>query len=369
MSETKPCLVRNKFFKSFTYKSFYIVILFLSYNYDASAQCCSGGGGGASAIAGDFASGVLLKNQLEFNVNFQHTHTEQFFDGTSKMDVEKYLDLGGGNYLTGFDNNYLYSRIAYGISDKLTFSVETGYYLNKTEFRKNYLVNTIKSKGITNLILFPRYNVYLKKTEKYKTEITIGVGQKIPLGSYNDSVLVFTQTNGREEKDRKSPAIQLSSGAKDFLYSASFSRRFIPLKFSLSLNAFYIMKGWNPMKEKFGDYTSVSLSATKSVAQNLSLIVQLKGENTGVRQIQKEYIKDIMSEANLPENSGNFKLFIVPRLIYNINGPFIKNGALFLSSELPVYQNVNGIQLGSQINLSFGVLLRIQMKKNDKEDL
>ena len=52
MNEKKLCLVKNKFFKSFAYKSFYIVILFLSYNYDAGAQCCSGGGGGACHLAG-----------------------------------------------------------------------------------------------------------------------------------------------------------------------------------------------------------------------------------------------------------------------------------------------------------------------------
>jgi hypothetical protein len=358
MTKTKLCLVRNKFFKSFTYKSFYIVILFLSYNYDAGAQCCSGGGGGSSAIAGDFASGVLLKNQLEFNVNFQHIHTEQFFEGTSRMDVKEYLSLPS-NYLTGFDNNYLYTRMAYGLSDKLTLSVETGYYLNKTEFREGYLVDTIESKGITDLILFPRYNVYLKKTEKHHTEITAGMGLKIPLGLYNDSVLVWTDTYGIETYDTKSPAIQLSSGANDFLFSASFSRRFIPLKFSLGLNAFYIMKGWNPMQEKFGNYASVSLSATKNIVKNLSLIVQLKGEHIGVKQTQKDW----MSAANLPENSGNSKLFIVPRLIYNINGPFIKQGALFISSEFPVYQNVNGIQLGSQINLSFGVIYRFLTKE------
>jgi hypothetical protein len=63
-----------------------------------------------------------------------------------------------------FDNlysNYLYGRLAYGVSQKLTMSVESGYFLNKTQYglQKN---DTIRSSGIADLIIFPRYNLFTR---------------------------------------------------------------------------------------------------------------------------------------------------------------------------------------------------------------
>lgn len=147
-----------------------------------SQGCCSGGSG--SPIAGGASQGVLQERQFEIAPNYQYTGTNKFMVGDK--DTTKLFD-----YLF---SNYLYMRFAYGVTDRFTMSIESGYFFNKTQygFQKS---DTIKSSGIGDLIIFPRYSVYTRNTEKTRTEITLGMGMKIPLGKHNDSTLVFTDQN------------------------------------------------------------------------------------------------------------------------------------------------------------------------------
>ena len=76
-------------------------------------------------------------------------------------------------------------------------SVESGYFINKTQIGINR-VDTFASKGFGDLILFPRYDVLNRTTETRRTEITLGLGLKIPLGMHDDSTVVYTnQTTGK----------------------------------------------------------------------------------------------------------------------------------------------------------------------------
>src|SRR5687768_9246970 len=100
------------------------------------AQCCAGGGG--SPIAGGSSQGVLQKYQMEINTNFQYINTNTFYRGDSR---------DTGLYFDSFRSHYLYTRLAYGITKDFTMSVETGYWLNKTQVELHQS-DTIESSGI-----------------------------------------------------------------------------------------------------------------------------------------------------------------------------------------------------------------------------
>ena len=339
--------------------TFLLTTVFLFGNYQLLvAQCCSGGGGGASSLAGNFAQGVLAKNQFEINMNFQHTNTQKFMTGNSRMEMEDYHALASNNYLHGYNNNFLYTRLGFGLTDKLTLSVETGYYLNKTEYRRGYLVDEASSTGFSDLIIFPKYNVFYRKTEKHTTEITLGMGIKIPVGSHNDSILVYTDSvSGVEWYDTKSPSIQLSSGSNDFQFFGSVSRRFIPLKMGISLSSFYIHKGRNPDGGKYGNYFSTSLFAMKDILPNFVGVAQFKSEVTGTKT-KPPGLENVVSSADLAANSGSIKFMFVPRLVYTLKCRL----SFFVFTEIPMYQYVTGIQLASNLNAVLGVSFRTSPK-------
>ncbi|MCX6292019.1 MAG: hypothetical protein NT126_09685, partial [Bacteroidetes bacterium] len=141
----------------------------------AQAQCCSAGGG--CPIAGGASQGVLQEHQVELNANYQYVSTTKFLNG----------DSPDKNFLDRYSSKYEYFRLGYGVSPDFTFSVESGYYFDKTQVGLNNR-DTISTKGWGDLILFPRYDVFKKSTLTKKVEITLGLGIKIPVGNPKDTL-------------------------------------------------------------------------------------------------------------------------------------------------------------------------------------
>lgn len=334
----------------------FIIVLFCQ-PFNLQSQCCSAGGGGAGALSGNFAQGMSLKNQWDFNLNYQHTSTTKFMKGDSAISAADYHALAANNYLHGYNNNFLFGRLSYGVTDKLTLSVESGYYLNKTEEKRNYLVNTANSTGLSDLTIFPRYNVLHKKNPLSFTDVNVGMGIKLPVGSYNDSILVFSDTaTGTDWYDIKSPAIQLSSGSNDFMFVTTASHRFILQQMTLLFSLFYINKGYNPDGGKFGDYLSASLFVTKTILPKLVGVAQFKGEFVGQKVNPPNY--QFVSASDMAENSGSKKFIFSPSLSYS----FDMGITLFAFTEIPLYQHLNGIQLASQTNFVAGISYRTTPK-------
>lgn len=312
-------------------------------NY-ASAQCCAGGSG--SPIAGGASQGVLLERQVEISTNFQFINTNKFYS-KDVVSSEKTFD--------GFQSTYEYFRLAYGASKNLTMSVESGYYFNKKEIGLNANPSsTFESKGFGDLILFPRYNVFNKTKNNHRTEATIGLGFKIPLGSYNDSTENIEPFSGQTYYVTKPTAVQLSSGAQDVIFYALVIRSYTKQNFRVFANAFYIKKGNNSNGEKLGDFASVSLFAGKSFFEHLGITLQARYEFTNTMSINDNILMFGKPSNYNPEATGYKKVFISPQVSYT-KGKF----TIYVSTDLPVYQFLNSskfyTQVGSQHQSTIGV--------------
>jgi hypothetical protein len=318
-------------------------IILIATNSLAFSQCCSAGG--ANPVAGDISTSLLMKGQMDIVANHQFVNSNKFLNYTTP-------DL---TYLNNFTSNYLYSRVAYGITKELTISAETGYWINKTQIGVNN-ADTISSSGIGDIIIFPRLNVYSKN----KFEITTGLGIKIPIGSYNDSIGILEPFSGETFYINKPPAIQLSTGSHDFIFNIFASRKFPEIQARIFANTVYIKKGWNPLGEKMGDYFSFSLVASKSFFQKLTILTHAKFEFINLMSINEDIM--MVSFPNYdPLATGSKKLFVVPQ----INFSPTKNISIFALCEIPVYQYVNKTQIASQWNMTAGISYRIQIKKEE----
>ena len=321
------------------------LLVFLISGKIFSQGCCSGGSG--SPIAGGASQGVLQERQMEVSFSHQYLSTNKFL-------------VGDRDTSALFDNlysNYLYGRIAYGVTQKLTMSIESGYFMNKTQYgleRKD----TIKSSGIADLILFPRYNLYTRNTEKTKTEITVGMGFKIPVGKYNDSTVVYRNpANNAKFYTTSPPTIQPTNGSQDFIFYGFVFRGYTEKKFRMFANMIYIKKGWNPLGQKFGDYASLGLFASKTVFKGLGLTLQIRGEYVTKMKYDKNV--DMLALYNIDvKSTGSRKIFITPQINY-----VFKNWIFYCLYETPLYQFVNGTQVGSQHQLTTGLAYRFFIKK------
>lgn len=326
-----------------------IAIIVLYTEYVHAQGCCSGGSG--SPIAGGASQGVLQDRQMEIAANYQYLSSDKFLVGD--RDTARLFD--------NLNSNYLYLRLAYGVTKDLTMSVESGYFLNKTQFGLNG-IDTIRSAGIGDLILFPRYDILNTTSETKRTEITIGMGYKIPLGKYNDSTVVYTDPNtGQKFYTTSPPTVQPTNGSQDFIFYGFFFRGY-PLKnFRIFANALYMKKGWNALGQKFGDYSSVGLFVSKTFFEKLGITLQVKGEYVGKMKYDKNI--DMLALYNVDVTStGSRKIFFVPQLNFTH-----KDFTIYALSEIPMYQYVNGTQVASEHQFTMGISYRFFTYKTANE--
>lgn len=326
-----------------------IVLLLVSaaFSISANAQCCAGGSG--SPIAGGFAQGVLLEKQMELNTNFQFIRTSKFYSKDEKQSAKTF---------DSFQSLYESFQLGYGITKNFSMSIGTGYYFNKKEVGLNdNPATTFESKGINDLILFPRYALINWTEEKTRTELTAGLGVKIPLGSYNDSTGNVEPFSGQTYYITKPQAVQLSSGAYDVIFYTFFFRGYTKPKFSVFANAVYALRGYNPNGEKLGDFASIGVFASKTFFKNFGLTLQARFEWVGKMKINEYILLHGKPSTYYPEATGYKKLFITPQLSYS-KGKFI----VYVATEIPVYQYLNTseyyTQAGSQYALTAGLSFR-----------
>lgn len=317
---------------------FFIPILFSNNIY--SQGCCSGGSG--SPIAGGASQGVLNKNQLELALNYQYVNTSKFF----------VKDKDTAALFNKLYSNYLYYRTAFGVTKDFTMSVEAGYFINKIirEFNNK---PDYQSSGIADLIIFPRYDIYNHNTDSTKTEITIGLGVKIPVGKHNDSTIVYTSpVTGENLYIISPPTVQPTNGSQDLIFYAFFFRGYPQKNFRVFANCLFVKKGWNSMGQKFGDYASVGLFAGTTMFKKLGVTLQMKGE--WIDKMQYDNKVDMLAYYNVDvKSTGGYKVLVAPQFSYTHN-----NLTIYALTEIPVYQYVNGTQVGSQYHFTAGLSYR-----------
>ena len=326
---------------------FLLLFIFLFSNQQLFSQgCCSGGSG--SPIAGGTSQGVLQSGQVEMGANYIYSYSNKFISG----------DKDTTSLIKSLSSNYLYLRLAYGISEKLTLSLEGGYFLDKTLVGLNpeNIYNTKKSSGVSDLILFPRYDVYDKTNENYHTEITLGLGLKIPIGRYYDSTLVVDDPVIGKIFSISPPTVQPTSGSYDFIFYGFAFREFKKIKFRVFVNGIYIKKGWNSLGEKFGDYASVGLFGGKTFFKKVGVTFQLRGEYIQKMELVPYANAGLMSVE--PLATGGKKIAFLPQISYSY-----KSLTVYGFREFPLYQYQNGAQVSTQHLYTAGITYRFMPAK------
>lgn len=330
----------------------FLIALFVA-NKTYGQGCCSGGSG--SPIAGGALQGVLAQKQIELASNFQYINSKKFL--AKDKSIAPLFD--------NFNSKYIYGKIAYGLTKNFSFSVEGGYYINKTQIGKRdsltgIPIDSFSSKGFADLILFPKYNVYSRSDSLKRIELTLGLGYKFPIGKYNDSSVIFHNPyTGKDVYAIMPPTVQPTNGSQDFIFYAFFLRGFPKKNFKLFTNGTYIRKGWTPLGYKYGDYANLGVFVEKTVFKKLSLMLQLKGEWIDSMRYNKNI--DMVALYNIYVSStGSKKVSLVPQVSYTYKGVTV-----FAVKEFPLYEYVNGTQMRTQTFFTVGLSYRFFASKKD----
>ena len=289
---------------------------------------------------------MLQENQMEISINYQNNSSNKFF--AENRDTTSLFN--------NLNSDYLFFRVDYGLSKKLTLSVASGYFLDKSKIGKDNS-DTISSNGVGDLIIFPRYSIYNKTANFKRTAVVIGLGLKIPLGSHNDTTNLGSY--GIDNYQMNPPMLQTTNGSQDLMFNSFFFREYQKSKLRLFISSLYVKKGYNSLGIKYGDYTSVGFFASKTFFYRWGVTAQLKAEKIDQIKVANNIEEwDLLEYSITPESTGSKKWFFIPQLSYSKNGLTV-----YATSEIPLYQYLNGTQIGSQNQFTVGVNYRFLTKK------
>jgi hypothetical protein len=296
--------------------SFFSLLFFIASNGPVYSQCCSTG----SPVGASVYVGVLNKNSLRLIAYYRHNYSDTYYEGNSK--TTENLALNSSNY------NFSGIAIGYGISKRITFETDLGYFFNKTQEFKN-IDYAEKGYGLSSGGVTLKYGAFVKPAKQF--ELTVGAGFRYPFKS--DPQVIDGVQLSRD--------VQPSTNAFAISGLLFLNKGFPSLKMRLfSINRFdhnYEDK----LNYKYGDMLLNSIFVSKQIVKSFIGILQLRSEcrwedtDNGVDRI----------------NTGNFLLILSPQLNYSV----AEKWNLSLLCDVPVFKNYNGKQLTPSYSFALGL--------------
>lgn len=265
---------------------------------------------------------VLEKNSLRVISFYKYVQSNKYIEGSAPSD---YVYIKDANY------NYLSAIIGYGLTEKLTIEIESGYFFNKTY---NYVnsPNPHIGKGLSNMVFLAKHTIFTDDINRYF--ITGSAGPKIPLSR-----------NYQMADNIQLPIeVQPTLGSYGAVVNASFVKENSATGIRYFLTNRLEMNATNKYNYKLGTSLYNSLYISKHL-----MFSWLKGDWTAIVQIRNEIRMPDKLAGRKKNSSGSTLFFIAPQINYVVKGDWYISGML----DLPVYQYFKGTQLEAGNGFTF----------------
>lgn len=297
--------------------SLLVGLIIIAFNVEVSAQCCSPG----NPVAGTAAAGIVMKHKLRSVTFYRHSFSDTYYSGSKKSE-----DQGAkANF------NFIGQIFTYGITNRLSFETEFGYFLNKT--REDTVQGKISTNGLYNATLSAKYCIL--HTEK-GFEITLGAGARMPL----TQKMVYNEWNLPITND-----MQPSTHAFGFVGQSFLAKSFPELQFKLIWVNRYEINGRSLEKYRFGNAWFSSLFMSKG----------LGGKWVGLLQFRNENKKPDYSDKTEFVHSGGNVFIISPQISWTF-----MNWNLTALCDFPLMRKLNGTQISPKY--AFGLSINRDFK-------
>ena len=306
------------------------VILLFSFNY-VNGQCFVTSG---NPVGGTSNFGVMNKNSFRISSYYNFFYSDQYFSGSEHYDGSKaVLKYAKFNY-TG-----LYT--GYGISDRLTAELETGYYFNKTQAYK--IEDAVLSgKGFSNVVASIKPRLYINQDKRF--EVAAALGLNIPISNGQQIINGVVLPMGVQPSTGSYGVVLQSQLIKEnsfrgirFFFNSRIEKYFSNQQDFLAGNYYYNALFFSK------HYVIESLAL-----QDWTLILQLRN------QIQQRNIQS----GNRISASGNVLFFLTPQINLSIGDSW--NASVL--ADIPIYQYYNGVQIGNRYAFSIAVIRDFHLK-------
>jgi hypothetical protein len=286
---------------------------------EISAQCLSS----VNPVGGTNNLLVLEKKSLRIISFYKYGQGDQYFEGTRHSSF---------NLIDKAYYNYLSTTFGYGITNKFTFEVETGYFFNKTQVYNLEPKYRLTGHGLSNMVFLGKHSFYSEPVKRIF--ITGAAGVKVPL-SGNPQIV-----NNIELPVEVQPTI----GSYGLVFSASFVKE----NSGTGMRYFFISRMETNAPNKKEYQLGESFFNSFYVSKHL-MFPWLKGDWTTILQLRNEIRGYDQFENIRKESSGSVLFFLAPQINYVYRDEWYFSAML----DIPFYQNFNGTQLGAGPGFTF----------------
>ena len=289
-----------------------------------------------------YISNSLSKGYFSLGFSYEYIYQNQVYVGSNKSFVgaipEHHDEVSTLNQVTAL-------TLGYAAFDFLRFDFALPFiHREHSHIHNNHgeqLWEHWNYTGIGDAVIAGSFS--LINGDDNSLNLNLNAGIKLPTG------ITDIKNNEGEEAE---VTIQPGSGSTDLIVGAAFTNNLLSLptmsgnKFSslpLALIVNYKLNGKGTDDYKFGNEFQIHLSTAYRFVEKISLLLQVNA------RFQEHSDVGITGEPE--ENTGGKWIFISPGLKFYLSD----NISLYGYFQLPVYQNVNGIQQTAPYNLRIGM--------------
>jgi hypothetical protein len=201
--------------------------------------------------------------------------------------------------------------------------------------------------GLGDMVVSAQYAL-LVPSEEFQPYVSLVVGMKLPTG-----VTGFKNVDGEEAE----VTIQPGTGSLDGIVGLNYRQTLLSVPtvsgsysaLPLTIGATYQFNGKGTYDYRFGNSLITSVGTAYQFTNRASLLFQANG--------RFQDFADVGTTGEFREDTGGTWIFASPGLSFQLADAFSAYGYV----QLPIYQNVHGIQQTAKVNLLFGVSYKIDL--------
>lgn len=300
-------------------KTFILFIFLLAFfSFPADAQCLSS----VNPVGGTNNLLVLEKNSFRVITFYKYGQGKQYYEKNQHSD----FDLISKAYY-----NYWSTILSYGLSNKFTLEIESGYFFNKTQVYDIEPQYKLKGNGFSNIVTSAKFSIYTDPVKRMF--LTGAIGAKIPC----------RRTPQMVNNVQLPIEVQPTIGAYGIVFTTSFVKENSGTGMRYLITNRIEANAPNKYDYKLGSACFTSFYISKHL-----MFPWLKGDWTTIMQFRNEIRTHDKIENLIKESSGSTLFFISPQINY------VHNEEWYISTmmDIPVYQYFNGTQLGAGVGIT-----------------
>ncbi len=303
--------------------SFIGVLLMLGVLPKVKGQACCSGGSPISGVLGVTASG---EQAVQLMVTYDQHYMNRLYNGSDLLEVDDRRRRIHNLMVEG----------SYGITDRLSVSGMFTFVRQSRTIKTFNTENTTTLNGVGDAFMLLKYQI-INKGGSHPTQVILGTGPKFPLGR-ND-------VEG-ENGVLLAPDLQPGTGSWDILTWGYVGRQNV-LNTGLGLNSYWNYRITTPtdransnLDYQYGNEFQVNVGLNKALAVGQTIL------SPSLFGVYRNLAADQVDNEELANTGGQW-LYLKP----GVNWDIALSSSLRVAFDIPVYQDLNGTQLGSTYQL------------------